>query len=55
MQNETLRGYAPPLNYTQGQSTMINRFFVVSIEKGPFAVPHGAAGPGQPAVPSTPS
>ncbi len=42
MHNETLGGYAPPLNYTQGKPTTINCFFTLKIQNGAFVSPHGA-------------
>jgi branched-chain amino acid transport system substrate-binding protein len=53
MHNETLGGYAPPLNYVQGKPTTISCFFVVSIKNGAFISPHGSAYQCQPASPST--
>jgi branched-chain amino acid transport system substrate-binding protein len=48
--NQTLGGYAPPLNYTQGKPTTISCFFVVSIKNGTFVAPNGAAYNCQPAA-----
>jgi branched-chain amino acid transport system substrate-binding protein len=55
MHNETLGGYAPPLNYTRGKPTTISCFFVVSIKDGAFVSPHGASYQCQPASPSSSS
>jgi branched-chain amino acid transport system substrate-binding protein len=55
MHNETLGGYAPPLNYSQGKPTVISCFFVVSIKNGAFTAPHGASYQCQSAASTTPS
>jgi hypothetical protein len=43
MHNGTPGGYAPLLNYTQGEPTVISCFFVVSIRNRVITASHGAA------------
>jgi hypothetical protein len=50
---ESIGGYAPPLDYTRDELTVITCFFVVSIKNGACAGPHGAAYLCQPSVPGT--
>jgi branched-chain amino acid transport system substrate-binding protein len=49
MHNETMGGFAPPLNYTQGKPTTISCFFVVSIKNGAYVAPNGSSTTCQPA------
>jgi hypothetical protein len=53
MHNETLGGFASPLNYTQGKPTTVGCFFTVLIKNGAFVSPHGARYQCQPATPTT--